>query len=83
MTSYQTVVRATPRADYKVDVVFRNGVVGVYDCHPLLQDPFWAALKDEAFFKLVHAECGTLVWNDDIDIAPESVWEDSVKEPVP
>jgi len=83
MAIYQTVIKATPRANYQVDVVFRNGVTGVYDCRPLLQDPFWAALKDEAFFNLVHAECGTLVWNDDIDVAPESVWEDSVKEASP
>jgi len=77
---YQTVIKATPRADYKVDVVFKNGTTGIYDCRPLLSDAFWAPLKDKSFFNLVHAECGTLVWNDDIDVAPESVWEDSVKE---
>lgn len=77
---YQTVIKATPRADYKVDVVFKNGVTGVYDCRPLLHDSFWTPLKDQALFNLAHAECGTIVWNDDIDVAPESVWEDSVKE---
>ena len=28
----------------------------------------------------MRAECGTLCWPEDIDVAPESVWEDVVRD---
>ena len=35
-------------------------------------------LTDERFFNTVRADYGTIVWDDNIDVAPESVWERSV-----
>ncbi|MBQ5439275.1 MAG: DUF2442 domain-containing protein, partial [Clostridia bacterium] len=32
-------------------------------------------LKNIGFFMSVKAECGTVVWNDDVDIAPEHLYE--------
>ena len=74
--SYQLVKEAVPMADYKVRVLFRNGARGLYDCKPLLENAFWSSLRNVKFFNQAHAECGTIVWNDEIDISPESVWED-------
>lgn len=42
----------------------------------------WAKLKSPAFFRQVRAECGTLCWPEDIDVAPESVWEDASRAQV-
>ena len=69
------VTKATPQADYRMRVEFDTGERGVFDCSYLLSDPFWKPLEDEKFFKKGHAECGTIVWDDVIDVAPESVWE--------
>ena len=33
-----------------------------------------------AFFRQVRVDCGTLCWPNDIDIDPEEVWDDCVKE---
>lgn len=52
----------------------------MFDCKPLLSDPFWNRLSDPAFFRLVRVAYGTLVWPDDIDIAPEDVWEKTVRD---
>lgn len=42
---------------------------------PLLDDPYYAPLADSALFMTAHAECGTVVWEDDRDIAPELLYE--------
>ena len=39
-------------------------------------DPYWAKLNFPTFFRQERAECGTLCWPEDIDVPPESVWED-------
>jgi hypothetical protein len=76
MEELHSVVKAEALEDMKVHVVFDNGVDGVFDCAYLTKDPYWAKLSSPAFFRQVRAECGTLCWPEDIDIAPESVWED-------
>lgn len=74
------VVKASPIDDSTVAVTFENGVCGTYDCTYLMEDSYWARLKMPGYFRQVKAECGTLVWPDDLDVAPESVWERCVKE---
>ena len=76
---YELLEKAMPREDWRLDVVFRNGVCGVFDCTPYLSRKFWQRLNDPMFFKMVTVEHGTLAWPDDIDIEPEEVWHNSVK----
>ena len=79
MKEYSTVKRAVPISDHEVHVVFDTGDSGVFDCRPYFSDPYWKRLADPAFFRLVRVEFGTLVWPDDIDMAPEDVWENTVR----
>ena len=77
------VIDASPLDGSRVAVTFENGVCGTYDCAYLMGDPYWARLKMPAYFRQVKAECGTLVWPGDLDVAPESVWERCTKERTP
>ena len=77
MEELHQVVAAEPLEGFRVLVSFENGVRGFFDCEYLTKDPYWAKLKSPAFFRQVRAECGTLCWPEDIDVAPESVWEDA------
>ena len=83
MKAYASVVSAKALPDFRVQVVFDTGACGVFDCKPLLSDPFWQRLSDPTFFRLVRVAYGTLTWPDDIDIAPEDVWEGTVKDHAP
>ena len=76
---YESVVDAIPCGGYKVAVRFRKGSSGVFDCSGYLSDPFWAALKSPEVFNHVTVDCGTLTWPGDIDIAPEDVWQNVVR----
>ena len=79
MLSYAKTISAKPLPDYKVAVVFNNGQSGIFDCRYLLEYEMSAALADYSLFNQVRAEHGTLCWPNDIDVAPETVWEASEK----
>ena len=50
----------------------------LYNALPLLGKSIYFPLKNIGFFMSAKAECGTVVWNDDVDIAPEHLYEMSV-----
>lgn len=64
-----------PKPDYTLLLTFADGGQRVYDARPLLEKPIYAQLKSLPFFLGARAECGTVVWNDEIDIAPEHLYE--------
>ena len=80
MNGVHQVVAATPLDGMQVRVSFDNGVGGIFDCSPYVKDKYWASLANPVFFRQVRVDCGTLCWPNDIDIDPEEVWEDCVKE---
>ena len=70
-----TVKEAYPHKDYTITVKFRDGSVKLFDAKPLLSIPIYEQLKNPGFFMQAHVECHTVVWNDEIDIAPEYLYE--------
>jgi hypothetical protein len=64
-----------PKKNYTLLIKFGDNSVKVYNALPLLEKPIYASLKNPSFFLQAKAECGTVVWNDDIDIAPEHLYE--------
>lgn len=64
-----------PHRDYTLSITFASGEQKLYNARPLLEKPIYSPLKNLAFFLEAKAECGTVVWNDDIDIAPEHLYE--------
>lgn len=64
-----------PKNDYTLLLTFASGEQRIYDARPLLEKAIFSPLKNPAFFLEAKAECGTVVWNDDVDIAPEHLYE--------
>jgi len=73
------VKAVTPRDGYKLEVTFTNGEVGIFDCNHLLSFGVFQALRDVRYFNRVRVEGGTIVWPDEQDICPDTVYQDSVK----
>ena len=65
--------------DWRLELVFSNGEVCVYDCRPLLDFGVFQELKDPAYFRQVRVEQGTIVWPYEQDICPDTLYEDSCK----
>lgn len=66
--------------DYRLFLTFADGKTGIYDAKPLLKYKVYERLKSPDFFRKAGLVGGTVVWNDDIDIAPELLYECSVFE---
>ena len=71
------VVDVRPNEDYILHLTFASGEKRIYDFKPLLEKAIYAPLKNISFFMTAKADGCSVVWNDDIDIAPEYLYERS------
>jgi len=67
------------KEDYKLEITFSNGEVGLYDCAPILDFGVFKELRDIEYFKQALSEGGTVVWPHEQDICPDTLYEDSIK----
>lgn len=74
--SYPKVQSVLAKPGKVLQVTFSNGEEKHYDCSPLLQDPIFSALKEDALFRLVQVDAGGygVSWNDDIDLSEAELW---------
>ncbi len=73
------VKAVVPRDDYKLEITFTNGEVGIFDCTHLLSFGVFQELQDIRYFKQARVEDGTVVWPHEQDICPDTLYEDSEK----
>ncbi|MBR1672598.1 MAG: DUF2442 domain-containing protein [Fretibacterium sp.] len=67
-----------PQADYTLLLTFSNEERRIYDARPLLDYELFSPLKALPFFMQAHCDGCTVIWNDNLDIAPETLYEKSV-----
>ncbi|MBQ4089953.1 MAG: DUF2442 domain-containing protein [Clostridia bacterium] len=73
------VVKAVvPQEDYTLLITFADGSQRVYNALPLLNKAIFADQKNLSFFLNARVSGDTVIWNDDVDIAPEHLYECSV-----
>jgi hypothetical protein len=71
------VAAVTPRDDYKLEIAFTNGEVGVFDCSQLLGFGVFRELQDINYFKRAFVDGGTVVWPHEQDICPDTLYADA------
>ena len=69
------VKKVKAQEDYTLLITFSSGEQRIYNARPLLKKSIYAPLKNLSFFLNAKSECGTVVWSDDVDIAPEHLYE--------
>ena len=69
------------KENYTLLLTFADGKKRLYNARPLLNKPLFADLKSLPFFLQARVGGDTVVWNDEVDIAPEHLYENSV--PIP
>jgi len=72
------VVTATPIDDYMLLLAFTNGEQRVFDVKPLLEMDIFKPLVNKSFFQLVKVAYGTIVWPQDIDYCPDTLYMESL-----
>jgi hypothetical protein len=72
------IVKVVPTVEFQLDLTYANGEQRRFDMRPLLAIKPWNKIASPDLFKLARAEYGTVVWPGEIDIAPETLYDDSV-----
>lgn len=69
------VVNVHAQPDYKLLMQFENGEIRRFDMSPYMNQKPWVMLKNSPLFYLAKVEYGTVVWPEEIDIDPETLYE--------
>ena len=74
------ILDVEPRKDFTLLITFAKGKKRLFDCKKyLLEKPYAQRLHDLDFFMKAKADHFTVMWSEDLDIAPEYLYENSVK----
>ncbi len=68
------------REDFSFSVEFDNGESGIFDLKPYLNIGKFKELKLNSNYKRFRIEDGVITWFNDLDIAPDTVYLDSIKQ---
>ena len=78
-TPVWVVKSVVTQENYTLLLTFADGKKRLYNARPLLNKPLlFADLKSLPFFLQARVSGDTVVWNDEVDIAPEHLYENSV-----
>ncbi len=71
------VINVEPQKDNTLLLVFENQEKRLFDMNPYLEKKPFTKLKRIPLFMKATVAYGTVVWPGDIDIAPETLWDNS------
>ena len=83
---YIDIVSARYINEYKIELIFENGRSGIVDFAKFIRmGGVFSRLADLNFFKRFHVneELGVIAWEDEIDVAPETLYSEATGEPLP
>ena len=75
MNVLPAVVKAEYDGEFKIRLLFNDGVQGTVDFSDWLDGPVFEPLKDRAYFARFFVDGGTVTWPNGADIAPETLHE--------
>jgi hypothetical protein len=75
------VIHVVPLQNYQLELTFANHEVKVFDMTAYLHKKPFNKLIEQNRFMTAHVDYGTVVWDGNIDISPETLYDRS--EPAP
>ena len=83
---FHKIKNISVQAEYRLCVQFAEGCTKIYDMKPLFERfPIFCEIKDPHLFSEVAIDVGGhgIVWNDDIDLSCDELWENGVEIETP
>ena len=74
----ESVVRVLPRDNFLLELWFNTGEHRLFDMTPYLDRGVFIKLKDPEKFKQAYVAFDTVCWPDNLDIAPETLYDKSI-----
>ncbi len=73
----ESVTKVVPRDDFSLELWFNTGDHRLFDARPYLERGAFVRLKDIKLFKQAYIALDTVCWPDNLDIAPETLFDRS------
>ena len=71
-----TIIKATPLEDFKIEVLTSSGISGVFDVKPYLAGSAFKELADESYFRLVRPAHHGIIWPNEQDFSSDTIiWD--------
>ena len=71
------VTSVIPHQDYTLSLTFANGKQKTFNFKPHLNKPYYAPLNDINLFMRAHIKYFTVIWTEQLDIAPDFLYAES------
>ena len=68
-----TIVKAIPLDDYKIEILTSSGVAGVFDVKPYLKGAAFKELENQSYFRLVHPAHHGIMWPNEQDFSSDTI----------
>jgi len=77
-----TITKAIPLDDYRIEILTGSGISGVFDVKPYLKGSAFKELADQAYFRLVRPAHHGIMWPNEQDFSSDTIiWD--IKESQP
>lgn len=67
----------SPLENLQLMIHFSNGETRRFDAHKLIEEPTFEPLQNPQLFMQAYTDGVAVLWNEDLDIAPEYLYENS------
>ena len=72
------VITVVPMDDFRLLLTFNNGEKRVFDVKPLFSLNAFRSLQNKVFFDTVKVAYGSVLWPNNIDYCPDTLYAESV-----
>jgi len=69
----------TALSEYKIKVVFDDGVSGIVDLEELIPKGIFRQLKDKSIFQNIYTDGSAIAWSDELEIDAANIYAEILK----
>ena len=71
-----TIIKANPIDDYKIEILTSSGIEGVFDVKPYLNGSAFKELKSTSYFRRVRPAHRGIMWPNEQDFSSDTIiWD--------
>ncbi len=74
------VSAVSPIEDFRLRLTFSNGERRIFDAKPLFSLGVFGPLKNKTVFESVRVAYGSILWPNDIDYCPDTLYAESIPD---
>lgn len=68
-----TIIKAIPLNDYRIEILTKNGISGIFDVKPYLHGSEFKELLDISYFRTVRPAHHGIVWPHEQDFSSDTI----------